>query len=171
MPISLARLFLAVSPFVAAAHVGWYYGELPSRMASHFGPDGDANGWMSRTAFAVSYVGIVAAMALLYCGLAWGLPRLPTSMINLPRRDYWLAPERRQRTLEDLGRQLAAIGVATVLFLMLVFHLCLKANINGAFRLDPTVMNFPVALFVGALALWLGGLIWRYARHPAPSAG
>ena len=46
-----------------------------------------------------------------------------------------------------------------------------ESGLEIAFRLDPTVVNFPVALFVGALALWLGRLIWRYSRHAAPSAG
>lgn len=171
MPISAARLFLTISPIVAAAHVGWYYAELPGRMASHFGPGGDANGWMSRSAFVGGYVGLIAAMAILYNGLTWVLPRLPASMINLPRRDYWLAPERRQRTLEDLGRQLARIGVAMVLFLMVVFHLCLRANLDGTFRLNPAVMILPLATFLATLALWLGQLVWRYARPAAHSAG
>ena len=170
-PMSLSKLFLVVSPVVAAAHVGCYYTGLPQRMASHFGSSGAADGWTSRPAFAAAYVGLVAGMALLYNGLAWGLPRLPASMINLPRRDHWLAPERREETLKDLGRLLTVIGSATVLFLMLVFHLCIRANLDNTFRLNPTVVVIPLTLFVAALAVWLGRFVWRYARPEVHSAG
>ena len=171
MPLSLSRIFLAVSPGVAAAHVGWYYSVLPDRMASHFGPGGAADWWMSRPAFAATYVGFIAGMALLYIGLVWGLPRFPVSMINLPRRGHWLAPERREQTLKDLGRQLTGMGCATVLLLIVVFHLCIRANLDNTFRLDPTVFVIPVSLFVVALVLCLGRLVWRYARPASYSAG
>lgn len=169
--MSVSRLLLVISPVLAAVHVGAYYSSLPARVASHFGPDGAANGWMSRFAFATGYVGLVAAMGVLYCGLAWVLRWMPVSMINLPRRDYWLAQDRREQTIEDLGRQLAGLGVATILFLMIVFHLCMRANLDGTFRLAPAGMLLPLAIFVGTLFLWLGRLVWRYARPAVASAG
>ena len=170
MTKSLSRLFLPASPFLAAAHVGWYYSELPERVASHFGSSGAADGWTSRTAFVATYVGLIGAMGLLYNGLAWGLPRLPVSMINLPRRDYWLSPERRERTLQDLGEQIAEIGTAFVLFLMLVFHLSIRANLDKTFRLDPAVVGSALIVFLAVLVCWLGRLIWRYARTGADPA-
>lgn len=168
MPIR--RLLLALSPAVAAAHVGYFYSRLPLRVASHFNLAGDANGWMSRTAFAGSYVVLIALMAVVYCGLGWLLRRVPNGAINLPRRDYWLAPERRERTLEDIGRRLAGMGIATVLFLMVVFQLCIRANLDGTFRLPLNAMTLPLAFFITTLALWLGRIVWRYGRPEAFSA-
>lgn len=54
---------------------------------------------------------------------------------------------------------------------MVVFHLCIRANLDNTFHLDPTVVAIPLSLFVVALVLWLGRLVWRYARPASYSAG
>jgi len=167
---TLLRTGLIAAPFVAAVHVGWYYGALPERVASHFGPGGAADGWMSRPAFAASYVGLVIGMGLLFGGVGWWLRRLPTSMINLPHREVWLAPGRREETLAALGGQMAEIGLATIGFLIVVFHLCLRANVDGTFRLGRGIF-VALGVFLAVLVVWIVLLVNRYARPPRPAAG
>ena len=165
----LLRIGLVAAPFLAAAHMAWYYNALPEPVASHFGPTGAADGWMSRSAFAVSYVGVVLGMAALFGGTGWWLRRFPTSMINLPHRDFWLAPERREETLTSLGRRMSAIGLVTVAFLVVVFHLCLKANLDGTFRLGSGI-GMALGLYLAVFLVWIIQLFIRYSRPPASSS-
>ncbi len=166
---TLLRVGLLAAPFVAAAHIGWYYGALPERVASHFGPTGAADGWMSRLGFAVSYVGVVAGMAALFGGTGWWLRHIPTSMINLPHRELWLAPQRREETLRGLQRQMSAIGLATVGFLGVVFHLCLKANLDGTFRLGQGIV-VALGLYLVLFVVWIIRFLIRYGRPPLQTA-
>lgn len=167
---TLTRIGLWGAPLLAAAHIAWFYGALPERVASHFGPTGAADGWMSRSAFAMSYVGLVVGMAALFGGTGWWLRRFPTSMINLPHREFWLAPERREETLAALGRLMSGIGLATVGFLGVVFHLCLKANLDGTFRLGSGIF-VALALYLGLLGAWIVLLLLRFGRPPTPATG
>jgi hypothetical protein len=50
-------------------------------------------------------------------------------MINLPNRDYWLAPERRALALAKVQAFSVGFGNAMLLFLLLVFRDVLRANL------------------------------------------
>src|SRR5215210_4275920 len=77
-----------------------YYPFLPARVASHFDVRGRPNGWMARQEFLLFEV---LAIGVIF-GISFGGPALlgkvPSSMLNIPQRSYWLAPERRSQTLE-----------------------------------------------------------------------
>lgn len=98
----LAILLLLVLAFLQYAY---FAPLLPERVASHFDAAGQADGWSSKTAFFVFNLAFVAGMALLFLGLTAWQGRIPSAWINLPHKDYWLAPERRAATLETIQRQ------------------------------------------------------------------
>jgi len=74
------------------------YARLPARVASHFGPSGAPNGWMPRELFVGIYVFVVVLLGAMMLGTAYTLPRTPDNRVNLPHKEYWLAPERRAET-------------------------------------------------------------------------
>jgi uncharacterized membrane protein len=162
---SLLRIALAVMPLLAALHVGIFYPQLPAQVASHFGFNGDADGWMSRTGFAASYVGMVAFIACVFGSIGWLLQHSPNSIINLPRKDYWLAPERRERTIDAMSGQLAGFGLATTAFLMFVFHACMRANLNGTMRLGPE-FGVVFVIYLTAILAFTIRMLMRYSRVP-----
>lgn len=110
----------------------WYYPQLPERMATHFGVDGTPNGWMSRNSAALFQCALQVLLPLLFAGIAWVLPRFPNSMINLPNREYWLAPERRDGALAHMATMLLAVGLACSIFIAAIAHLVFEANRNNA---------------------------------------
>ncbi|AMV16383.1 hypothetical protein VT03_00740 [Planctomyces sp. SH-PL14] len=166
----LIRSLLVLAPFVAAGHFAAYYSLLPARVASHFGASGAADGWMSRGAFGVTYVGTVLLMAALFGGISALVRRLPIGLINLPHREYWLAEPRREETLRRLNVEMGWLGLGTILLLIVTFQLCLEANRNGTFRLGNAIWG-ALAVYLVAMTVWLIRFVLRYSHVPSQRDG
>jgi uncharacterized membrane protein len=160
-PVSM-RTLLLILPIAACIHIACYYAQLPDRVASHFGPSGEADGWMSKSAFAAFYIGVMLFQATVFGGIGALLRRTPNDLINLPNKEYWLAPERREETLRGIAESLSSFGVATMVLLIAVMHTVILANISGTFRLGNVVWYYFVAYFAYTI-VWTVNLIRRYA--------
>ncbi len=114
------------------AQAAYYYPQMPERMASHFDLSGQADGFMSRSAL----IWLTALTALMTGGMMLGiallLKRLPDSLINMPHKDYWLAPERRDESLDAMTASLLWIGSATMGLMLVVFQSIYRANLDGS---------------------------------------
>jgi len=163
-PVSM-RTLLLILPIAACIHIACYYAQLPDRVASHFGPSGEADGWMSKSAFAAVYVGVMLFQATVFGGIGVLLRHSPNDLINLPNKDYWLAPARREKTLRDAAESLASFGVATMILLIAVMHSVILANVNGTFRLGVLPLYYLIA-YLAYTAVWTVNLIRRYASTP-----
>lgn len=98
------------------------------------------------------------------------LARHAPGLVNLPYRDHWLAPERRQQTLDELGRRLAVLGLGLVLLFAGLHYQELQ-------RAQPGWPAVPaLAWTAGAVSLGLGFACWmlalmrRFGRLPPVSA-
>lgn len=120
----------------------------PDVMATHFGADGVADGWMTRGMHAAFSVGMWALMV----GCFWLLPavlhRVPDQMISLPNRDYWLAPERRAETFEAIRTRSEAYGALTLMLMLFVYGMVFDVNQAA----DPVL---PEAAFFAAMGVYL----------------
>ncbi|MCB2205851.1 DUF1648 domain-containing protein [bacterium] len=146
---------------ILAAMLGiWYYPSLPEEVASHFGSEGEANGWMSRDGFMVLYGFLFLFLAGTFAGSAWLMKVLPDSMINLPRKKYWLAPERRAESIAYLHNSMMRMGNATLLFMLLMMFDTFEANLLPSPRLSPLFWPVLIGYF-----LYLGWLIWSMFRR------
>jgi hypothetical protein len=139
---------------------------LPAVVASHFGASGFANGFMPRD----SYISFMLAFAI-------GLPVLivvasrlrfdkPGARINLPNRDYWLAPERREQTVSFLREHVLRLGATLVAFLCYVHWLVVRANEAQAAHISIPWLWSGVAAFVVATLVWLKVLMGRFRNLP-----
>jgi uncharacterized membrane protein len=123
----LAPLAIAIFGY-AAFLVGMAatYARLPERVASHFGANGVANGWMSREGYVWFMVGVVTFVSLTMLAAFGSVRFLPSGIVNIPRRDYWLAPEHRDETARTLLHYgLLLVGLNSLFFLAL--HLLVAA--------------------------------------------
>lgn len=94
------------------------------------------------------------------------LARLAPGLVNLPYRDHWLAPERREQTLADLGDRLAVLGLGLVLLFAALHYRALQAA-QPAWPQVPEAAWTAGAIGLGlALALWLLALMRRFGRLP-----
>lgn len=164
-------LLIAIG-FVAAIGMGLqavYWPYMPERMATHFGPSGQPDGWMSRTSAVVFQAALQIGLPALFVAIAWTLPRFPNSMINLPHREYWLAPERRAATLQHMSRMLLQIALAVAIFIPIIGHLVFDANRREG---PLSIIPFMVALvaFLGTVFGIAGYSMWAL-RLPRAAGG
>lgn len=135
---------------------------LPERLASHFDGAGRANGWSSRTAFVAIELVVLLMVVLFFAALPATLRRLPDSMINLPRKRYWLAPERRDESLEFLVASLNWFGCACLALLVVVTHLVIRVNLGLDLLLPSGMMWGLLLAFFGFTAVWLLRLLLHF---------
>jgi uncharacterized membrane protein len=150
-----------------AAQTMYYYPRLPELVAQHFDAAGHANGWASRESFFVFSWALLLGLSAIFMLTPRMLRRIPASMINLPHKGYWLAPERKDESLRFIEREMQWMGVLTIAFILLVLHLAIRANLNPAHRLENVAF---MALLVGFLIATAAWIIRLYRRFPDPGS-
>jgi hypothetical protein len=91
------------------------------------------------------------------------LRRLPVSLISMPNRDYWLAPERRQQSLAALAVYLHWFGNANIGLLAGTFQLAIQANLRRQ-NLPSDAMWTLLAGFLLFTGAWLVHLYRHFAK-------
>ncbi len=157
---TLAALLSALAAFVWTTA-----GTLPPTVASHFGFDGTANGFSSRAVYTAGMLVLVVALPALVGVLPGWLGRKAGVGLNIPHRAWWLAPERRESTLNFLAAHGAAFALLLAAFLAWVHWLVVQAHQASPARL-PFERVLPALLGLGlASAAWVGALVWRFGRR------
>jgi uncharacterized membrane protein len=145
----------------------YYAPRIPEILGSHFGRSGFVNGWQTRLAF-FSMEAVVMVLATV---ISFGIPRIiaamPVSLINLPHKEFWLGPERREDTLSYIRAWSAWFGCGLLAFLFFVMELVFRANLH-------TPPQFSNAAFIPALlafgvfdTMLILRLILHFSRTPA----
>jgi serine/threonine-protein kinase len=155
---------LAATSAAAAAQHAWYWNQLPDRVATHFNFSGTPDDWMSKPAATSLLLATQILIPWFLVGITALTAWLPISLINLPNREYWLAPERRRESLAFINCELAAIALAVAWFMAAVSHLSFEANLSGG----PLATDTMLALLGIYMAVVLGivGRIWWRFRKP-----
>jgi uncharacterized membrane protein len=162
LPVSIF-VFLAL---VGAVQAHSYASRMPPTMASHFGSSGSANGWQTQSGFFTLEVIVVVLAAV----IAFGVPRIigavPMSLINLPNKESWFAPERREDTLAFFRVQFAWFGVVLLAFLLCVNELVFRANLTSPRQLNSTAFTFAMATFLIFVAIWTIRMVGHFSKTP-----
>jgi uncharacterized membrane protein len=149
---------------VGAVQAHFYASRLPDTLASHFRGAGTPNGWQTQSAFFLTELGVVALAAV----IAFGVPRIlgavPASLINVPNKEYWLAPERRETTFAFFNVSFAWFGCAFLAFLLFVNELVFRANLSTPRQLNPTAFVTALFAFLTFVAIWTLRLIIRFSK-------
>ena len=160
-------LFLLIA-VVVAIHFYLLYAQLPETVASHFDGHGVPNGWQSKGLFFAFLVGALVIAAV----VAFAVPRIieavPTELINLPHKDYWLAPQRRVESLVFLETQFAWFGCGLLLFMVFVFEFVIRANFRDHAQLDSS-FGYALGAFLLFTLLWVVRTIKRFSSPPVNS--
>jgi hypothetical protein len=157
--ISFAAVLFVVAWFIATTTA-----QLGDPVATHFGGGFVANGWEQRDGylrFALSFATVLPLIVALIVG--W-VPRLFPRFINLPHRDYWLAPERRSATLETVAVRAVVLGMLVSLFMGGVHWLILQANAVIPPRLPADLFWMMLIAFLTAFAFWIWAF-WSRFRY------
>lgn len=159
IPISIT-IALAVAFELITAH------PLQALVASHFSASGIVNGFMSREDYLLMMTGITIGMPLLLALIAASARILPARFINLPQREYWLAPERRDRTIDTFVRMSMLLAHLLAAFLCFIHWLVVRANSMQPPQFPDTQFMIGGALFLLALLAWLVRFFTAF-RRPA----
>lgn len=149
---------------VFLAQVGYFYLNLPSVVASHFDGTGNPNGWMSKGGFVIFEIFLLIFVVGQFMLIPRMIEKMPDSLINLPKKEYWLAPERRSTTIGVIGIYFEWFAAALLLVFIAVNQLVFHANMNRE-NLSDKQAWLVIGLFLAFVVAWLVKLI-RYFYKP-----
>lgn len=147
MKTKLPMGLLAILVLISLPQHYFYYTQLPDVVATHFGADGKPNDWMTRLNATLVVGGIQVLVPVSLVAVSWLAMRLPESMLNIPNREYWLQPDKKQATLAHMQLMLSWIAVATISFMAAMSHLVYLANKDS--------QSLNMVLFGSALGIYL----------------
>ena len=143
----------------------WSEPHLPDRVATHFNFSGQPDGWMSRSASQAFTLVFGLAFPLFIVVLCFIARFLPVGAINVPNREYWLAPERRKETLAYLLRHSLWFACLAVCLVMGMQYLVVKANQQTPPHMDTSFLLGLAGLFLTGVAVWVLVLFRHFRRR------
>ena len=156
-------------PFViiSAALFVWLTSlSLPEVTASHFVASGAANGFMPKHIYTRFMLGLMVMLAVLIAYLPGLTMHSPNARINIPHRDYWLAPERREATVQYLCQSMKVPSMLLIAFLCYVHWLVVKANTLSPPLIPPQAIIPAIVLLILAMLFWSWYLVKPFRNIP-----
>lgn len=144
-------------------------GQWPERVATHFNGAGQPDAWSSRQGHLIFWICFAVLMPLGMSTLFYSVRFMPAGLVNIPHREYWLAPERR----EDTAAKMQSMGVWFSCW-MSVFFLGLYQLLLNANQVEPATLNAKqffilLGIYLAGVAVWVV-MLHRSFRLPRPSA-
>ena len=158
-PRVLRRLF-AILLVLAGLQLIVHANFLPALVADRFAATGEPRGWLERESFVLRRAVFLAAMPVLFMVLPAQVLRHWPQRLTIRRRAYWLAPERRERTIATLGRMMLWLGLDSVALAVIVTQLVFEANLRTPPRLEVDALWGGLAAYVSFVIVWTWRL-WR----------
>jgi uncharacterized membrane protein len=143
----------------------WSGSQLPERVATHFNLHGEPNGRMSRSAHQKLMLVVGLAFPLMVVLLSYATRFLPSFLVNIPHRHYWLAPERRSETQKYLVRHSLRLACLMVYLAIGIQFFTVQANKQNPPHLPMSLMWAVVAPFIAGVIIYVLVLI-RHFRRP-----
>jgi len=159
---NIVLLLILVLLVVGALQLRYYYPLVPDPLATHFGTNMEADAWSAKRGFFITYGLIEIGMLIILLIPVFLQKRIPTSMINMPNRDYWFATERHEETWLKVSTFSLWMAAVTLAFLIAVAEAMFRANLADTTtpRLGP-MFWWALGVYLGMMAV---GTVWFY-RH------
>ncbi len=151
---------------IVCGQVLYYHPQMPETVMSHFDAAGTPNGWMSKDMFFFFYGVLFLLMTIFAIGLPRYIERLPTSLINLPNKEYWLSPEHRCATMDMLRSQLTWFGLSVLAFIVIVMQFAIVANISPDQTFSSGTILIILGIFLAGTLIWSINMIRQFTKIP-----
>ena len=140
----LANVALAaMSPFI-----------LPAKVAIHFGRGGYPDSWASSEFHALIFIALHVPLFLLFLYMPPLVLKLPSKIVSLPNKDYWLAENNRHLVKGMLSGLMFEYGFALFAFLLGVSILTIQANLSDPVRLNEGIFFVILTVFMLYTIYW-----------------
>lgn len=137
----------------------------PEKVAIHFNAKGIADSWASKNINLILWIAVYSIMTGFFLSIPLILKKTPIKFINMPNKQYWLAPERIDHTVTIVSNMLYRIGAALNIFFIVLGFIGFRANLFEEVRLDNTV----VYILLGIFSIFtIGWLIKFYSQFKKP---
>jgi uncharacterized membrane protein len=160
-------LVLAVCASIYFSH---YYPLLPRVIASHFDRHGFANGWQTKQRFFQFPTGMTLLSAFLVFAIPAIVSVMPRQLVNLPNKEYWLAPGQRTASMQFLSAWFAWFGCAVYAVIILTFDYAVQTNLHSPYGPNPMRLWYTLAAFAIFTFIWTIRLFGRFSRVPGNSS-
>ena len=137
---------------------------MPDIVGSHFGLAGHADSLMPRGFYIRFMLSLLLGLPLLLVVIPNLFLSSSTARINLPNRDYWLAPEQRADTIAFLRNHNLRLGSILILFFCYVHWLVVQANRVYPPHLSSFWFIGGLIMFIVANLIWTVALFQRFRR-------
>ena len=159
-----ATLFL-LTLVACLVELFWAYNQLPERLHAHFPSwlplDGEGPKWIFVVVCGAIPV-LIAIAALISIRL---VRQQPDKIVEIPNRDYWMSPIRRDRTLDSIVSRIYLLGAVKFAADAIFIYAAVRANLAGTSELNPRLLFFLACGFVIAKIALAAQLFWRF-RFP-----
>jgi uncharacterized membrane protein len=164
---NLALLVIVVLLIAAALQLMHYYPLMPNPMARHFGMGMEADGWSPKQSFFTTYALVEVGMLIVLLVPIFLQRRIPVSMINMPNREYWFAPERHEQTWIQVSAFALWMSALMLAFLIVVAEATFRANLadTAVPRLD-TGFFWALGAYLAAVAVITLRFYRRFLKIP-----
>lgn len=158
--LAWAFSFLTLIAVLAVMHL-----TAPAVVPMRYGVDGNVVAWASRDGWFLWAYGFVFLMNAIFgiCSTRYTFKVIPLRMWNIPHKEFWLAPGRREAGLDRIGDLMAWGGLVTNLTMGAVY---LLVACQSAGLITGNVVNLVIVFIVIASFLTLPAAA-RFMKPPS----
>ncbi len=124
-------IIMTISYLASIIQSFYYLPRLPQNVAVHFGGTGVANNWGNRQFLITFDLAVITVLFAMFIAITLLIKHIPSEMINLPDKNYWLSGEKREKTLATIQNILSEFGLATIILLLIIFEIVYRTNVKN----------------------------------------
>ena len=148
------RVFYIIVLLICVFETGRLWNITPAQMAAHFDIQGNPDRFVLKAEFFWHQLQTMLALVLASLLPQVLLLVMPLNLINMPNREYWLSPERRDETLGRLSSFTAMMFGIILLAIQAGFEISAYANLQ-----TPILFNVQLMLMVMIASFTMIGMM------------
>ena len=161
------RVFYAVVLFVCVFEFWRLWNISPPEMAAHFNLQGNPDRIVPRAEFFSFQIKTLLIMIVISLVMQFIFMVLPERLMHMPNREYWLAPARRDDTLDRMSSFAAMMFGVILLAVQAAFELSVYANLKTPIFFNAQWMFVVMIASVIVIGLMLASLMGSFRTIPS----
>ena len=158
----IGRIIFVAALLICVVEMFRLWGISPQQMAAHFNAQGDPDRFVTKPEFFWFQIQTLFIVVLVSLPLQVLLLVVPPNLINMPNREYWLAPERKEETLGRLSDFGSLMFGVILLAILAAFEISVYANLQTPVHFNAGLMGAVMFAAMGLIVLMLIRLVLSF---------